>query len=128
VNLLLDTQALLWFLEDAATLSIAAREQIEDEANTCFVSMATGWEMAIKITLGKLRPPIPLQYLFTEELERLHFTVLSIEARHLHQLPELPLHHRDPFDRIIVSQALSEGFAVVGNDQAFDAYGIRRIW
>ncbi len=125
---LLDTHALLWFLEDAPALSIRARELIEEEENVCLVSMATGWELAIKVTLGKLQTPVPLQYLFTEELERLHFTVLPIEARHLHHLLTLPLHHRDPFDRMIISQALSEDLTVAGNDPAFDAYGVRRVW
>lgn len=80
------------------------------------------------MTLGKLKPPIPLRYLFTEELERLHFTVLPIEARHLHELLILPLHHRDPFDRMIIAQALSEDLTIVGNDAAFDDYGVQRLW
>jgi len=128
MNVLLDTNALLWFLNDAPELSRQARTVIEDEQNVCLTSMATGWEMAIKVTLGKLQTPIPLRYLFTEELERLHFTMLPIEARHLHQLLTLPLHHRDPFDRMLIAQALSEGLAVVGSDAAFDAYGVQRIW
>lgn len=128
MNVLLDTHALLWFLEDAPALSNRARELIEDEENVCLVSMATGWELAIKVTLGKLQTPIPLRYLFTEELERLHFTVLPIEARHLHRLLALPIHHRDPFDRMLIAQALNENLTVVGNDEAFDAYGIQRLW
>lgn len=129
MNVLLDTHALIWFLEEAPALSSRAREVIEDGNNTCLVSMATGWELAIKVGLGKLQTPIPLRYLFTEELERLQFTVLPIEARHLHQLLDLPLHqHRDPFDRLLIAQALRENLTVVGNDDAFDAYGVQRIW
>ncbi len=129
MNVLLNTHALIWFLEDAPALSRRAREVIEDGTKTCLVSMATGWELAIKVALGKLHTPIPLRYRFTEELERLHFTVLPIEARHLHQLLDLPLHqHRDPFDRMIIAQALSENLTVVSNDEAFDAYGVQRIW
>lgn len=84
--------------------------------------------MTIKVALEKLKTPIPIRYLFTEELERLHFSILPIEARHLHRLVELPHHHRDPFDRMLIAQALSEEFVIAGDDPQFDAYGVERIW
>lgn len=128
MTLLLDTHALLWFLEDSSNLSLKAKLAIEDDSNVCLVSMASGWEMVIKTTLGKLTPPIGIQYLFPAELERLGFSILPIEPPHLHRLLTLPPHHRDPFDRMIVAQALSAGLTVVGNDGAFDVYGVQRVW
>ncbi len=128
MRLLLDTQALIWALEGDKRLSRIARETLEDPANQRFVSMASGWEMAIKTGLGKLDPPLPLPDLFPAELERLGFGILPIKARHVHRLLDLPHHHRDPFDRMLVAQALSEGLTVVGNDAAFDGYGVARVW
>jgi PIN domain nuclease of toxin-antitoxin system len=84
--------------------------------------------MAIKSALGKLRLALPLEELFPGRLEALGFSVLPIQARHLHPLMDMPRHHGDPFDRLLVAQALIEDFTVVGNDAAFDAYGVRRLW
>lgn len=128
MNLLLDTHAVLWFLEDAPQLSGAARLAIEEERNECWVSVASGWEMAIKSQLGKLRLPLAFAGLFPGALESLGFFILPIQAGHLHRYHALPLHHRDPFDRLLVAQALAEGLTVVGNDAAFDAYAVTRIW
>lgn len=128
MRLLIDTHALLWFAENAIQLSEPARRAIEDPGNQCFVSIATGWEMAIKTGLGKLTLPLPFSDLFPTGLERLGFDILPIQAAHLHQLPGLPLHHRDPFDRMLIAQALCENLIMVGNDVAFDTYGVRRIW
>lgn len=128
MKLLLDTHAVLWFLEDDPRLSDAARRAVEDEGNECWVSTASGWEMAIKSQLGKLRLPLAFEGLFPDALESLGFSILPIQPRHLHRYHALPLHHRDPFDRLLVAQALADGFTVVGCDAAFDAYGVGRIW
>jgi len=128
MKLLLDTHAVLWFLEGAPQLSEAARSAVEDEGNECWVSMASGWEMAIKSQMGKLRLPLPFEGLFPGALESRGFSILPVHAGHLHRYHALPLHHRDPFDRLLVAQALADAFAVVGNDAAFDAYGVTRIW
>jgi PIN domain nuclease of toxin-antitoxin system len=101
---------------------------VEDAGNECSVSLASGWEMAIKSQLGKLRLPLAFEGLFPGALEKLGFFVLPIQAAHLHHYHALPLHHRDPFDRLLVAQALADGLTVVGNDAAFDAYGVKRIW
>ena len=84
--------------------------------------------MAIKSQLGKLNLPGPFEVLFPGSLEAFHFSILPIQPRHLHRYHTLPLHHRDPFDRLLVAQALADGLTVVGNDAAFDAYGVTRIW
>jgi PIN domain nuclease of toxin-antitoxin system len=128
MKLLLDTQALIWALEGNDRLSAVARAALEDPGNQLVVSMASGWEMTIKTSLGKLTPPVPIPVLFPGELERLGFEILPIEAAHLHRLLSLPFHHRDPFDRMLIAQALSENWPVVGSDEAFDAYGVTRIW
>ena len=128
MKLLLDTHAVLWFLEDDPKLSDAARRAVEDEGNECWVSTASGWEMAIKSQLGKLRLPLAFEGLFPGALEARGFSILPVEVGHLHRYHALPFHHRDPFDRLLVAQALADGFTVVGNDAAFDAYGVTRIW
>ena len=128
MKLLLDTHALIWFLENDPKLSAAAREAIEEAANERWVSMASGWEMAIKSQMGKLALPRPFEVLFPGTLEALGFSIVPVRAGHLHRYHALPFHHRDPFDRLLVAQALADGFSVVGNDAAFDAYGVTRIW
>ena len=128
MKLLLDTHALIWFLEDDPKLSAAAREVVEESANERWVSIASGWEMAIKSQLGKLDLPRPFAVLFPGTLEALGFSIVPLQAGHLHRYHALPLHHRDLFDRLLVAQALADGFTVVGNDAAFDAYGVTRIW
>ena len=128
MNLLLDTHALIWFLEDDPMLGAKAREAIEEPSNGRWVSLASGWEMAIKSQLGKLDLPRPFEVLFPGVLESLGFSVLPIQPSHLHRYHALPLHHRDPFDRLLAAQALVEGMTVVGGDAAFDAYGVTRVW
>ena len=128
MKLLLDTHAVLWFLADAPLLSGAARLAVEEAGNECWVSMASGWEMAIKSQMGKLRLPLAFEGLFPGALEARGFSILPIQAGHLHRYHALPFHHRDPFDRLLIAQALAEGMTVVGNDTAFDAYGVSRVW
>lgn len=128
MRLLLDTHAVLWFLEDSPQLTDAARLAVEDEGNECWVSMASGWEMAIKSQTGKLRLPLAFEALFPDALESRDFSILPIRAGHLHRYHALPLHHRDPFDRLLVAQALADDLTVVGCDAAFDAYGVNRVW
>lgn len=128
MKLLLDTHALIWFLEDDPNLSATARDAIEEPTNERWVSLASGWEMAIKSQLGKLALPRPFAELFPGTLESLGFSILLIQPRHLQRYHALPLHHRDPFDRLMVAQALADDFRIVGCDAAFDAYGVTRIW
>ena len=128
MKLLIDTHALIWFLEDDPKLSATARAVVEDAANERWVSMASGWEMAIKSQIGKLKLPLAFEGLFPGALESLGFSILPIQAGHLHRYHALPLHHRDPFDRLLVAQALVDGFTIVGDDAAFDEYGVARVW
>jgi PIN domain nuclease of toxin-antitoxin system len=128
MRLLLDTHALLWFLEGDARLSDRARVAIEDSSHERWVSVASGWEMVIKADLGKLRLPLPFRELFPARLEQLGFSILSVGPGHVQALQGMPRHHTDPFDRMLAAQVLVEGMTLVGIDAAFDAYGISRLW
>jgi len=128
VNLLLDAYALLWFLDNDPQLSATAKSLIEDPVNRKFVSMATCWEIAIKVGLRKLDLGEPATTFLPREFAANHFDLLGIELRHATFVETLPLHHRDPFDRLLVAQSLIEAIPVVTIDVAFDRYGVSRLW
>ena len=125
---LLDTHSLLWFLDGDERLSAPAREIIEDGQNDVLASIATLWEIAIKHSVGKLDLGRPFSELFPAELEATAISVLDLEVAHLSKVVALPFHHRDPFDRLMIVQAMVEQIPIVGNDPQFDAYGITRLW
>ena len=114
MNLLLDTHALLWFLDDDPLLSTTAKGLIEDPANRKFVSMATCREIAIKVGLKKLDLGESAMTFLPRELAANHFDLLGIELRHATFVEALPQHHRDPFDRLLIAQSLIEAIPVVG--------------
>jgi PIN domain nuclease of toxin-antitoxin system len=126
VTVLLDTQAFRWWIADDRRLTRAARKAIA--ANTCLLSLASCWEMAIKTSLGKLETPRPLDRFIQGQLEVNGFSLLPIALEHATAVAELPFHHRDPFDRLLAAQARLEELAVVSSDPAFNKYGVRRIW
>jgi PIN domain nuclease of toxin-antitoxin system len=126
--LLLDTHSFLWFILDNPMLSAAAKAAIEDPASDVLVSPASYWEIAIKIALGKLALPQPYQPFFEEQFAVNQLQILPIEIRHTAQLTRMPHHHRDPFDRLIIAQAIAEGIPVVSREARFDAYGVHRMW
>jgi len=128
MRLLLDTHALLWFCEGSNELSPAARSAMEDARNDCFVSHATAWEVAIKAGLGKLELRVPYDDLFPVAVLANGFTVLTPDFRHYRQVIGLPLHHRDPFDRLLIAQAMAEGLTIVTCDPHFPAYGVPLLW
>ena len=125
---LLDTHALIWFLGGDPQLSAHARQLIEDEENELFISVASLWEIAIKVSLGKLSLGAPFETLFPAQLESNSIAVLSITIDHLHTVRVLPFHHRDPFDRLIIAQAQAEAMPVISTDAVFDSYSIPREW
>lgn len=127
MNLLLDTQAMLWFVSGDAKLSEKARQLIQEDDTVNYISIASWWETAIKCSLGKLRLDIPLAE-FIEQRIAEGFRVLSIEPQHLPRLVSLPFHHRDPFDRLIISQAISEDMPLCTSDSRFASYGVPVIW
>ena len=123
MNLLLDTHILLWWLADDPGLSEKQRSAIADPANVVYVSAASAWEIAIKKALGKLIAPSDLgAALIASELEQLPITVTHAEA-----VGELPPHHRDPFDRMLIAQAGVEDLTVVTGDPMFAQYEVRRL-
>jgi PIN domain nuclease of toxin-antitoxin system len=128
MRVLLDTHAFLWWIEDAANLSRRARRAIGNPGNECFLSLASCWEMAIKLSLGKLRLPGAIERFIPEQLAANAFRQLAIEFRHVARVAALPFHHRDPFDRLLAAQALEERCAIVSADPIFRKYGVTRIW
>jgi len=128
MRLLLDTHTFLWFVLDDPQLSVSARTLIEDPANDILISPATYWEIAIKVRLGKLVLFAPYDDFMQRGIIGNDFEVLLIEPKHTSVLTTLPLHHRDPFDRLLIAQALIEAIPIVSVDVAFDPYGVRRLW
>ena len=128
MKLLLDTHTFLWWVEDAASLSAKARAAIADPGHPCLFSVASGWEMAIKISLGKLKIPAALDRFLPEQLAANSVEMLGIETRHLALVATLPFHHRDPFDRLLAAQALGDELTIVSADPIFKRYGVKRIW
>ena len=124
MRLLLDTHSLLWALGEPALLSQKAREPLNARENIVYVSVVSLWECAIKASLGKLRLPGD----FFEALAPAGFEWLPIALPHLNAYVELPMHHRDPFDRMIAAVAQVEGVPVVSSDVAFDEVGVKRVW
>lgn len=123
-RLLIGTHALLWWLTDDPALSPAARDAIADPAHEPFVSAASVWEIAIKRSLGKLTAPDDLP----DRIEAEGFPWLPISPKHAWQVRALPLHHRDPFDRIIVAQALTEHIPIITADPRVGRYGVQVRW
>ncbi len=123
---LLDTHALLWFLSGDKRLRDRARELMEDSSNDYFLSIVSLWEIAIKAK--KLALTKSFSQLFPEQLEFNGISILDITVDSLIKLTDLPFHHRDPFDRLIIAQALVKELIIIGKDTVFDAYGVRREW
>ncbi len=128
MKVIIDTQSIIWFAENNPRLSANARAVMENKSNECFVSMATFWEVSIKVNLGKLAIKGLGLAEFMEEVDEFSFFTLTISRDHILVNGQLPLHHRDPFDRLIISQAVFEQMSIVSNDDAFDDYPIQRIW
>lgn len=128
MRLLLDTHAFLWWIEDAAKLSRKARSAIVDPDNECFLSLVSCWEMAIKISLGKLRLSTGLERFVPDQLVTNAFREQPIHFRHVARVATLPFHHRDPFDRLLAAQAIEEELAIVSADAVFRKYGVNRVW
>ena len=126
MTLLLDTHAFLWWVGDDPRLSARARRAITD--STCFISVASCWEMSIKAGLGRLDVPRPIARFLQEQLEVNGFSVLPVSLEHAAAVAEMPFHHRDPFDRLLAAQARHDDLAIVSADPVFRKYGVRRVW
>lgn len=128
MKILLDTQAFLWIISDAPELSKKAKKIFLDQENDLFLSLASIWEMAIKSSIGKLKLKQPIEKFFPTQLQENSILQLDISFRHVVGVTSLPFHHRDPFDRLIISQAIQENLPILSSDEAFDAYNIQRLW
>lgn len=129
MRLLLDTHAILWMIGDDPRLSLSARDHILSAAEL-FWSTASLWEIGIKLSLN--RPDFRLRSgwsrLIPEEMTRNAIRKIELQPAHCEAIAKLPWHHRDPFDRLLVSQASQEKLAILSRDSAFDSYDIHRIW
>jgi PIN domain nuclease of toxin-antitoxin system len=124
---LLDSHTLLWTIDSPTKLSKLARSIIDNPASELFVSIATPWELAIKTNSGRLDVRELLQE-FDRSLSSAGYALLETKVPQVVRAGMLPLHHRDPFDRLIAAQALELGLPLVSRDQVFDLYGVTRIW
>ena len=128
MKLLLDTHAFLWWLEGSPALGRRARAEVANPDNEVFLSIASCWELAIKVSLGKLRVAQSLERFIPEQLTRNGFALFGVELRHVARVANLPFHHRDPFDRVLVAQALQDELAIVSADRIFRKYGVTVVW
>ena len=126
LTVLIDTHALLWWIRNDGQLSARARRAITQ--SECYFSLAGCWETVIKVSLGRLGLDRPVAQFFKEELAANGIVLLYIEFRHVMRVAQLPFHHRDPFDRLVIAQAIEEDLSLVSADSRFDAYGVERIW
>ncbi len=128
MQLLLDTHALLWWLAGDEQLSLAARKAIAEEGNGIFVSTASAWEIATKHRFGRLPGVEAIVADLDGAIANQGFAALPISLRHGQAAGALPGPHRDPFDRMLIAQAMLEDLVLVSNELPFDAYGVRRLW
>lgn len=128
MRLLLDTHTFLWWVNDSAELSRRARTAVGHHGHDCFLSVASAWEMAIKVSIGKLELPAAVERFVEEQLAANRIRTLPIELRHVARAGTLPFHHRDPFDRLLAAQALEEKMSLVTADPVFRRYGVKRVW
>ena len=128
MKVLLDTHSFIWFIEGNSLLSQNARAVIEDENNEVCLRIASLWEMAIKTSIGKLYLSQPFASLIPGQIMLNDITVTAISIAHTITVAGLPFHHRDPFDRLLIAQSLTDNIPVIGVDSVFDQYGVTRIW
>ena len=127
MRLLLDTHTIIWYAEDDPRLPGHIRQMIKDDFSDVCVSVVSPWEMSIKTRLGKL----DLSRSFDDMVRLLHdngFHILPVLLDHVYYLDTLEHHHKDPFDRMLIAQALADGFALAGCDEVFDLYNVTRLW
>jgi PIN domain nuclease of toxin-antitoxin system len=128
LRLLLDTHALIWWLNDNVRLGRSGYAAIEEGTNHIFVSAATAWEIATKHRLGKLPGVGPLAEEIATAIKEEGFEELAVTVAHGERAGRLPGPHRDPFDRMLIAQAQAEDLAIVSNEALFDRFGVRRVW
>jgi PIN domain nuclease of toxin-antitoxin system len=128
VKLLLDTHTVIWWVDQDRLLGPKAHAAIADSLNDLLLSAATIWEIAIKVGLGKLSLSMPYKQWINRAMTNLGAVVLPITVEYADVLVGLPLHHRDPFDRMLIAQTQVEHVSLVSGDATFDQYGVSRLW
>lgn len=128
MNLLLDTHAFLWFIAGDSRLSVRAKQEIENSENLKLISVASLWEIGIKISLNRLTLEQPFEELIPKQMEINGFELLHVQISHIAKVASLPFHHRDPFDRMLIGQCVADELPIVSSDPTFDSYSIDRIW
>lgn len=128
MRLLLDTHAFLWWVEGAPALGRRAKAVVSNPGNEVFFSIASCWELAVKLSLDKLRLTQSFERFIPEQLMENGFSLLHVELEHVVRVAHLPFHHRDPFDRLLIAQALEEQLPIVSADRGFRKYGVSVIW
>ena len=128
MRLLLDTHTFIWYATDNSRLSTIARSLINNGENDIFLSTASIWEMAIKHSIGRLSFSLPFMEFIRQQLSVSNIGILEINLDQIEVVASLPLHHRDPFDRLIISQAIAEQIPILSVDSVFDNYAIARLW
>jgi PIN domain nuclease of toxin-antitoxin system len=128
MRLQVDAHSLIWAVDDTSRLSPAAATALQDPANELLVSAATVWEIAIKVGLGKLSLSLPYRDWMNKAITDLTLSMLPVTIAYADAQAALPWHHRDPFDRLLIAQALTDRLGIVSADAQLDAYGITRVW
>ena len=127
MNYLLDTHTLIWFLNGDNSLTSKARKAIESNNATNFVSIASLWEISIKLSLDRLEIKFPFETI-SKEFDKNNFRLLPITFKDTLVLSKLPFHHRDPFDRMIISQSIANDFTIISKDKEFGSYKVKLLW
>jgi PIN domain nuclease of toxin-antitoxin system len=128
MKLLLDTQAFLWWDSDPDKLSPSALAACQSSSNVLLLSVASAWEMQIKLQLGKLKLALPLEAIIESQQQANHLEILPVTLSHVFALKDLPAHHKDPFDRLLIAQAKVEDATLVSSDTVFESYSVQRLW
>lgn len=128
MKLLLDTHSLIWFFSGNSNLSNTVCELIDNTKHQKLISLASVWEMGIKQSKSKLTLSLPLEEYIREKTKLEDFEILPIKLEHLTIIPSLPFYHNDPFDRLLIAQAITENIPILSIDIIFDNYKVNRIW
>lgn len=128
MNILLDSHTLIWFSQNSPQLSSSAIEILEDRNNLLFLSLVSVWEIQIKVQLGKLNLDISLSEIVKDQTKINDVQILPLKLSHIWTLDTLPYYHKDPFDRLLISQAITENLIILGVDSVFDSYPVEKIW
>ncbi len=127
MNILLDSHTLIWFSQNSPQLSSSAIEILEDRNNLLFLSLVRVWEIQIKVQLGKLNLDISLSEIVKDQTKINDVQILPMKLSHIWTLDTLPYYHKDPFDRLLISQAITENLIILGVDSVFDSYPVEKI-